>query len=156
MLNHRSTYVMLAVAGVAWMLLQQNVVPSSPTPDEHVDDMGTAAELRLVLTGPQAKEDARYFSSVVAALADRIEQDGRHSTPVMTQRIQLESLIARSGQLAVAGRTTGRYPELPQVIGRFFDKHFPQQQGKLAPEDRAQAVTLLRALSAGFAKAAER
>ena len=155
MLNHRSTYFMLAVAGLMWMLLQQNVVPSSPTPGELVDDMGTAAELRPALVGPQAKEDARYFSAVLAAVADRIEQDGRHASPVMTQRIQVESLIARSGQLAVAGRTTGRYPELPAVIGGFFDKHFPQQQGKLAPEDRAKAVLLLRALSAGFAKAAE-
>ena len=141
----------LIAAGLVWLFARSDAAHRPTAPEQHADDMGTTAALRAALTGPHAKSDARYFSAVFAALAERLEADGRHTSPILTQRVQIETLIRHCGQMAVSGRTVGRYPELPGVIGHLFAKHFPTEQGKLEPADREGAIRLLRALAAGCA-----
>lgn len=139
-----------AIVGKLLALLQQNK-PAPVVPV--VDDMGTGDQLKAALVGEHAKADAAYMAAVLDATAERLEADGKDS-PKVTSRVQVETLFANVGAIATTSKTKGRYPQLPDVLGKFFAAHFPKEQGALTDADRALAVKLFKALAAGFRKAA--
>lgn len=125
-----------------------NATPE-PTVPIHTDDLGTGAQFRAALVGPDATKDAAYLGAVWGAIADTIERDGRAAKPLLTDRTQLEALLANAGALAVDGRTQGKYPGVPPILARTWETQFPRETGPLTPSDRAQAARIYRALGAG-------
>ena len=118
-------------------------VPNAPA-----DELGLTPLVQKAIVGDAAREDAAYLAAVFAQTADRLLEDGRQTTPILTQRLQIETLVKRLGQTSVAGRTKGRYPELPAVIGEIFRGRFPQEAGPLQAEDRTLAIKIFSSLAA--------
>ncbi len=141
----------LIVAAVfGWISNQGGPQPGPrPTPPGPVPvvpaEYDTAVQFAAVVRGDRAKGDAAYLRDVFAAIAERLAAD---STVILT-RTQIGKLMSNTGAIATAGKTKGRYPGLPGIVGGLFDRHFPKQPGKLTATDRALAVTLFRALSEG-------
>jgi hypothetical protein len=147
------TCVVLLLGGSAYTyrtMWPAGVTPGpSPVPTPSDPSMGTAEQFSEILVGDDAEADAAYLSEVFAAAARGVEQDGKDASPRLTTRKHIATLVNRLGHFATIGDMKGKYPEIPDTCGGLFSKHFSRDPGDLTSADRAKAVELLSALSAG-------
>jgi hypothetical protein len=143
--NRISPIGWLAIAAVAWLVFSANQTAPGTKPEgpdllpafKQTDNFG------------QARQDAEQLAALCDSIADAIEYDGaRGEQSRLTTGVQLDNLRRWSREYLLRGDSFGtKYPQLPEVIGKYLDNQVGTKGGPVDIELRKRWVTSHRQLA---------
>lgn len=117
--NSNQVFGIILIAGSLFLLFSDKII--SPVPPEISPFV---KELRGVMVGADASKDAENLGNCLVAAANLFVEDSKRAEPLYVDNEGLKWAVRNINSLSypLGWRMEDKYPQLPQVLGKWFEE----------------------------------